>query len=875
MPSPDPSVLQIAGAKADSKYISLATVKFIAGLCTQRSPFAAIDTRYGTRFLGGKPDALIAGSNCEISNKLTLVRRPGTIAYGAASIPPPQFFYSWEQVVPSNLTLMVDTASAIYNYSTTYAGKYLNKDQNSSQTSFYALVNTLYFGDGVDLYKVIGPNLLKNSTITRDSPWSPGPGVESQSTGPTDPFGGSNSIQIVWGAADPDAYVKQTVTPNYMPVGSNTFTFSIYLKILGGAQSLTLYIMGGSGAVRGSATFALTSDWARYQVTAVMDPDDTSIIVSFGNPTSYGIGNKVANCYAQLEVGGPASPAQITTTLPQGVYLWGIVAPTNAPTLSFSQIGNRWQSTHTYALYATIVDSNGNSQVVTAGGGGMSGGSEPTWNQTQGGTTTDGALTWTNNGLVPVTAQIGYQYYYAYMCSLTGALSPVSPISVNTGVIIGQQVVVRGAYSLDPQVDTVVVFRNTDGGPFFYQAVTLPNNTSGGTWSYADIYGDSTLNTSLYAPLSLINSPPPAGLTNLAFFAGRLWGSVGSLLYYASGPDDAAQLNIVFNGVSAESWAPLNVIPFDYPIVRSVAITAGLLVFTTNDIWIVTGQDLNSFAAFRVLANHGLRSYNALDVDGSSIYMYTSDRQFLQISPTSTGSLEIGFSIGDTLEDTFDPTEVYIARHVSGSRDNAVFIADGSTGWYRLNPNQVGASLSGEQTPLFSPFATITNGCGALASIETSPGVHKLLIGGTGTGPVLVRDLGTFTDFMNFSAPTEPYTWTATVGSVVLANSGELAEAESITVDMNATGNACASVEVLFDEINDGMVAFTNVPSPVNDPPQLGTSKSVLSERYYISPSGVPPLCKHMQIKLNGGATPTADEMLALTVRGVLVPEQS
>jgi len=37
----------------------------------------------------------------------------------------------------------------------------------------------------------------------------------------------------------------------------------------------------------------------------------------------------------------------------------------------------------------------------------------------------------------------------------------------------------------------------------------------------------------------------------------------------------------------------------------------------------------------------------------------------------------------------------------------------------------------------------------------------------------------------------------------------------------------------------------------------------------------VPPLCQHMQIKLSGGATATRDELLALIVRGALVPEQS
>src|SRR5208282_350744 len=431
MPNATPSALESGGARAETKYTSLQTIKFIAGYQHQRSVFCAVDTRYGTKFLGGKPDALIDGSNCEISNSLTLIRRPGTVAYGAASVPPPKFFYAWEQVVPPNLTLMVDTASAVYNYSTTFAGNYLNKAALAGQTSFYGLVNTLYMGDGVDLYKIVGPNLLVYSNTFEFGTW-PGANNTYKLLIP-DPLGNATARVVEWTATGSSAYIYQTNTPNYIPVGGNTFTFSIWIKLLGGAQSLTLSIEGGSGSVRNSATFALTSSWVLYQVTALMDPADTAITVVLGNPTSDGTGNEIAIYGSQLEVGGPASPTQITTTIPQGVYLWGIVGPVAAPTYNFSQVGNRWQALHTYATSDTVVDTNGNLQTATAGGGGMSGASVPTWNAAQNGTTTDGALTWTNGGLVALTATIGYQWYYAFGSSLTGNVSAVSPISVNTG----------------------------------------------------------------------------------------------------------------------------------------------------------------------------------------------------------------------------------------------------------------------------------------------------------------------------------------------------------------------------------------------------------------------------------------------------------
>lgn len=44
----DPGLMELAGAPQETptKYVSLATVKFIGGLQSQRSPLASIDTRY-------------------------------------------------------------------------------------------------------------------------------------------------------------------------------------------------------------------------------------------------------------------------------------------------------------------------------------------------------------------------------------------------------------------------------------------------------------------------------------------------------------------------------------------------------------------------------------------------------------------------------------------------------------------------------------------------------------------------------------------------------------------------------------------------------------------------------------------------------------
>lgn len=1290
-------LLRVNGAQEPTpdKFVSLATIKFIGGLQTQRSAFASIDTRYNTKFLGGKPDALIAGQNVEISNHLTLQRRPGLIEYGTANIPEPTNFYAWEIITTADILLIVDTETpggdnnastngAVFRYSPTSSGIYFNKANLSKQTNFISVANTMYMGDGVDLLKVIGPNLLKYSNtygsgsgtlFSIQSPWiesnvfalaGPVPATTAnplQTGGAADPVGGTAATQLVWGATGSTAYLEQDVLPNYTPIPKNTFTFSIWIRESGtpSVTDVDLQIRDQSGIVA-TTTVALTSGWAKYQVTGTMNSNSNTINVRLTNPTTT---NPITIWGAQLEVGGPATGTQITTDLPQGVFLWGIQAPGTAPNISVSGsvVGQPWQPNHLYttavlalssvanavggnttytgkivggaanayagykftiqnfvnssnnglflcsgstattitvnnaagtletdpgtatptlqitgvvsgtssAVYSgnilggggnkyagyaftiegfsnptnngtylctastgvsitlfnidainetinanalllgqAVTDSNGNLEVSTSTG--TSGSTEPTWATGQGGTTSDGTqaifivqtasnstsaataavtmpnnvthgnsllvfmvvnrnasvaavasdgngdtftaidgvtsgpfsiylawaqnvaggattvtatctgagdvwvgvvessplnnldgaavnqansipsgngvfttglvsnaqiddllisfsciisgnhgassstapsgftemlnatgiglsqgngtigvayeflttlqktnpqwgvsfgaggsrelgitagfnaastttLVWTNYGPIGLTAAIGFTYYYAFMNSETGHISNVSPLSGSTGVIAGQSVTITGAgmqttrsgpYGQDPQVDTIVLFRDDDGGGFWFQLATFanPGTAAGpGVWTYTDTTPSADLNTAISAPIGLLNSLPPAGLVNMEYFAGRMWGSVANFLYYNTAADNATLLGVTQNGVPSESWIPSNNIPFNAPIVRSLAVGGGLIVATTLDTWFVTGQNIlqGGFNPTKALAKHGARSWNAFDLDGSTVYMYTSDRESLMINPNS-GSVEIGFPIGDTLETTFSPMSVFIARHVSGSQDNAMYMADGSTGWYRLNPNQQGASMSGEQTPVWSPKADFTasiGGVGAIASIEVAAGQINLLVGQVVVGPVLVRSITTFSD------NTIPYQWTATMGSIVMTTPGKLAETDSITTEMNNSGGGVTAsqctVAVLLDEIAG---SFESLPMSVNDPPGEVPSISVLSNRFYLSQGGVCPTVRHMQIQLAGELVSdlpqtSKDELLSMTIRGCLVSEQS
>jgi hypothetical protein len=1319
-------LLRVSGAQEPQpdKWVSLATIKFIGGLQTQRSPFASIDTRYNTKFLGGKPDALIAGLNVEISNELTLIRRPGLSAYGVANIPTPTNFFDWQLATTGDINLVIDTetgggdnsvgtSGGILRYtgylqsaSGGYAGIYLNKSFGSKQTNFFDIVNTMYMGNGKDLYKNTGPNLLYQSNtfgVGAGTSFSPQtPWVDSSVTaltgGQSDPLGGVSATLVTWATTGPAAYLQQTLYStaqqlnipqayiNYTPIANNTFTFSLWAaSSTGTSVSFDLTLGDQNGNIQTQSFTAtgpntISTNWTKFQITATFKSTSNTIYVSINSPSTTSPALVIYG--AQLEVGGPATTTQITTTKPQGMWLWGITAPTSAPTVvpTTATVATAWApSTHyATAIYAlTAVSSvtpgtsttyagtfpnsasnvgylliqgfgnpfnNGTFQVISAttthvtvantigvvesmqtatatptvyltsvmaatgtatyfgtiyGGGGnywagyaitiqgfanygnngtfyitsstgvsitvintnpttetptstptgfilgqavtdsngdlevaiasgTSGTTAPKWSTTIGGTTPDGTnqvlfpngnnqavgnsassasvtvafptnptmgdtllafvasngvpgashsitdsnsgdtwneialeysgpfgismwicyscaggatsitatqsgsgvgiwlgiievssmasvdafyenyaasipagtvtfqtglvatatthdfllsfilavagnqnqnttvtlpanmqslisanatsvpegymfediaweylttaqsinpqwtvkfaaggsrcvgitaalvanstttLIWQNYGAIGLSATIGFQYYYAFMNSYTGHLSNVSPISSSTGVITGVSVKLTGVgmqvtpgpsntnfssalYSQDPQVDTIVIFRNTDGGAYFYQLAQIPNPGNvfaANVWNYTDTTPSAQLNTSIFAPISDLNSLPPAGLVNMEYFEGRMWGSVANYLYYNTANDNAALVNVTQNGVPAESWDPDNYIPFNAPIVRSLAVGNGLMVFTTTDTWMVSGQNLltGGFNQQKVFANHGLRSYNAVSLDGNMIYMYTSDREMLQISPNS-GVIEIGYPIGDTLETGFSPLNAFVVRHVAGSRDNAVFLADGATGWYRLNPNQQGASMQGEPTPVWSPFGSFTTslgGIGAIASIEVQAGTIQLLVGQRNVGPLLYRNLSVYAD------NTIPYNWSATIGSILLATPGKLAEIESITTEMNNIGGNIASqceVLVLIDEISGN---FEQLLMGVYDPPQfypVPSSSSVLAQRFYLSQGSTVPVGRHIQIQLQGMSisgvpASTRDEMLAVTIRGCLVPEQ-
>lgn len=464
--------------------------------------------------------------------------------------------------------------------------------------------------------------------------------------------------------------------------------------------------------------------------------------------------------------------------------------------------------------------------------------------------------------------------------SETNAISSASPVTIISGGNTGAVNTISGPGSLDPQVDTIVIWRSADGGSsatmFELTEIPAPPVTNGaaGTWSFQDFLPDTPqtvnniqfpgLNNLSPAPINGSNNPPTSTFQPMLYNFQRIWGADGTLVRFSGGPD-------VSTGNPNEAFLLADNLPFLAPVLRIVKSTQGMFTFLTDNIEIIGGGPATStFFSVSVAPGVGLGNFNALDVYGGEFYFFGADNQFRTLTP-SLNIANAGFPVGDQLanqpssgvsDTTWTPSSVYCTVHQQGI-DNAVFLADGSSGWYRLNPHQVPGAAAGPE-PIWSPFAHITNGTRMVQSVETAPGVKQLLVGGTSNNTkILQRNLNVFTDNgTQYDAFFE-------MGNITMATPGSIAILKFLEFDFSGT-NFLPTVSYLLNEISGSFTPFKQIPQ--FDPPQLYGATlapgSYSPNRYYFSANASVARCRHLRIKVDFGSTSNADEMYAMTIFG-------
>jgi hypothetical protein len=566
------------------------------------------------------------------------------------------------------------------------------------------------------------------------------------------------------------------------------------------------------------------------------------------------------------------APNYATVTEASGTLVWATIGP----------VGDFfWSGGAGYTLPNTlIIDSQGYSEAPFRSGYTLT--TTPFWSGSLYSLTLDNPnLIWINEGQTSAlptgslsTFNGGWEYGIALVNTLDNTVSNCTPLSAATNNFNGVKYVTIAAgdglpppAAIDPQCDYVAIFRTTDGQttPFLIPGVSTVYTISLHDYllyGYSDTTPDVALNNLIEGAIEGQNTPPAQGATNLAYHLNRLFYSVGNVVYWTSGPQTP-----VGNGLNGTS--PLNFDSTPSLVKRIVPTAAGAFIFTVSDVYVIQTSSGNIQSALPLLPGIGLLSYNALDVNGSLIGLFTTDSQFLIIDPSSGFSIA-GFPIADQLRlnngnpgQSWNAANVYVAWHVQGE-DSGWYLCDGSNGWYKLI-----TTPAPETGSTWSTFATITNGAKAVQSIEISPGVRRLLIGPTGTGTINQRDLTMFSDTGT------PYSAYAVIGSCVLAQPGQIAEVAFLVTDAAKVGTPI-SLGFLADE------ALPYYTGPIeilknweSDPPNLPTSKSLYSQRFYLADmKDMSATMRHCQIQVIFNPYDTVqNELLALTIFGAYSQE--
>lgn len=504
----------------------------------------------------------------------------------------------------------------------------------------------------------------------------------------------------------------------------------------------------------------------------------------------------------------------------------------------------------------TVSDGVGSLQQISKSG--LSSATAPGWNERRGGITLDNGASWTNVGAYLPSSTDAWTWWYSYRSSIDGSESSLSPVSLAVQLDSGNYIFLQGLYSTDPQVDIVVIYRSTQGLSTPLEEDMIPNNVNGGTWSYADENSDLELNDLIVGAIAPQNAPPPSNFLPMAYHLLRIFGFCANKLTWSGGPDTT-----VGNGNTA--FPAKNVFAFQSTGSWAWSTTVGLLAFTVADVQVVNGQGTAASPLYprQFQEGVGLTSKNVFCVNGSTAYMMTTAKRVISFDP-GAGELEVGFPVGDIFTNSFDPATSYATFHEGESEDLALYVADGSTGWYRM-----GTLSAPEQGVVWSPKRNIVGGVRCVKSVEVTPGQKLLLMGQKGGGKIMYRDYDSYSDLG------AAYPMFVAVGNIIVAQPGSLASIDFVTLDSMHVGTA-PTVSLLLNEIpgQPQSPAYTKLKRTGADLPLLRPSVTLFNDRFDYSQQQKPQDCRHLNMRIDWATEAIQNELLMHTIYGAIRKEK-
>jgi len=822
------NLLQQAGASSEpTSFAPLHTNRIFTGLWTNRNVLRdAATNEYQERNGMSRQDSILGGQNSEITSRLTLRRRPGTSAFNGEIIPPFNRLYSFNTFSQSteNIRVMADTATTVYDATPPGLRPIYTKDPHGGPTYFISVGNILYFTDG----------------------WA------------TNQWNYETDQVFPWGIMAPSLapQVFQSVLPN--PYNA----WHLFIRDSNGNMQ-QLDPPGFPGVTGASQPI-----WATSGGIGAITPDGT-VRWFFSGPAAWVANNSITlNLAISVAVNTPSGPVQMTfQTLSAGTT--GNSQPNWPNGIGLSVVDNNitWINRGLTLDWATgvgpntpvtsvfpIVDPNGYFQDILQPG--KTGPGVPNFSRINGTLTSDNSLTWKNTGAFAPATTAPVQYGFAYKNSVTNDISNMSSPTDFVSITQGNQVTLKGQGSTAVGVDTIVIYRTVQGGSTFLLLAEIANPPSGTQWQYTDTTPDSGLNPLIQAQRNGEGTPlfqtgrqgnlVGAGASCLGYHVGRIFAGLGNVVCVSSGPDAVvsgssgnAGFNIFFTAQSK--------------ITRFWPCSLGMVVFTVRDAYIILGSGTANDPLYMVtfIEQLPLLHYDAFTVNKTTPMMMLGNNMVIALDP-SAGIVELGFPIADRFEEEFDPSQAFVTYHSESSRESALYVANGNGYWYRMNQNN-----APEQGSAWSPRANIGD-MHCVQSVEIRPGVYRLLFGYINPGPIVMRDLTKNRD--NEVA----YPVSATFGSIVMAQPGQLAAISFITLESVRVGTR-AQLALLLGEISG---EFEELKRTRQDPTNLPPSTTLFSDRYHFSQNQKAAWCRHFQMRISWPAEDAANELLTFTIFG-------
>lgn len=430
-----PNTLGLAGGQpqTQTRFAPIYTGRWSSGIWTNRSPLRdAATNRITEKFYGAAGDALIAGSNVEITNRLTLARRPGNSVFDSNSWNAVDRFYDFRvfSSTQEEIKVMIDQAAALYSLYEGVQTLLWSKGTGTGQSYMQSVGNTLYFANSVDNKKW----LQSLVPWAADAQWNTS-ATPNFSTFLIDPNGNiqqlvatavsvtgitvTSNVMVVTCAASVTSVLSAGMLMQFPPVMNATFL-----------QNQTVTITAVSGDMFTVAYTTANYTGAEDNVFAV------EVTGGAANPTSGGTEptwSTTVPSAANNFQGGTTQDGQVTwANRGNPIENWGIQPGKTAPTTSLGTSNVAWTANTFYSIVSVIIDTNGNLQQVTTAG--KSSGSAPTWATVVGHTTNDGTAVWT---MIQTAASLVWQADTAYTQSVVLNLTSVADASSGSTVYSG------------------------------------------------------------------------------------------------------------------------------------------------------------------------------------------------------------------------------------------------------------------------------------------------------------------------------------------------------------------------------------------------------------------------------------------------------